>query len=168
MFIRKATDLDIPELVLLFEKVKEKLCADGYFHWTESYPGLEHIKSDIEEKILYVLVEKEQLLGAVSLNEKQEEAYQTLNWAYNEAPILVVHRLVVLPSKQGQGLGKILMNFIENFAKENGNPSIRLDTFSENNAVVNFYKKLDYQYVGDVFFRNITAPFYCLEKSIPA
>ena len=46
------------------------------------------------------------------------------------------------------------MKFIENFAKDSGCLSVRLDTFSQNKKNNNLYSKLGYKKLGKIYFRD--------------
>ncbi len=78
---------------------------------------------------------------------------------------MYVHRLAVDPKYQKKGIGRSLMNFAENYARNNGLKSIRLDTFSENERNNRFYKSRKYIQLNDVYFPNQSKfPFHCYEK----
>lgn len=58
------------------------------------------------------------------------------------------------------------MNFAENFAHENNYSSIRLNAYSQNKRVVEFYKKRKYFIRGNVKFPGREYPFHCMEKVV--
>lgn len=58
------------------------------------------------------------------------------------------------------------MNFAENYAKEKSYNSIRLDAYSRNHQVIEFYKKRKYIVRGEIFFKEREHPFYAMEKEI--
>ena len=69
-----------------------------------------------------------------------------------------------MPKYQRKGFGKLLMDFAENFAINNGFVSVRLDTFSKNKRNLDFYTKRNYTKLEPIFFPNqSTDPFYCFE-----
>ena len=80
--------------------------------------------------------------------------------------MLVIHRLVINPKHQKHGYARILMDFAEDFAKNNDYTSIRLDAYIPNERVIAFYKKRNYHISGKVFFPGRDQPFYCMEKLI--
>jgi GNAT superfamily N-acetyltransferase len=136
----------------------------GIFQWDEIYPNREQIEEDVRDRSLYVARDKGICLGAVSLNEKQEEAYQQLEWCGTE-PALVVHRLCVDPSFQGLGIAGQLMSFAEDLALQLGWASIRLDAYAGNPKAVALYEGRGYRRVGQVSFPRRDLPFYCFEKT---
>ena len=70
------------------------------------------------------------------------------------------------PNYQGKGYAKKLMDFAEKFANENNYSSIRLDAYSQNKRVVEFYKKRNYIIRGSVNFPEREYPFHCMEKEL--
>ncbi|MEZ5022089.1 MAG: GNAT family N-acetyltransferase [Chitinophagales bacterium] len=97
---------------------------------------------------------------------RTEAEYQKVDWKCNDSKVLVIHRLVVNPKHQKQGYAKLLMDFAEDFATNNGYSSIRLDAYSENKAVIEFYQKRNYIQRGNVNFPGREHPFYCMEKEV--
>jgi ribosomal protein S18 acetylase RimI-like enzyme len=65
-----------------------------------------------------------------------------------------------------RGYAQKLMDFAENFAKENNYSSIRLDAYSQNERVIEFYKKRNYFIRGNINFPERKHPFHCMEKEI--
>ena len=157
---------DLPALVTLFQDAKDYLDQQKIFQWTDFYPSKEVIEKDLKDQTLFVLKDKQVLIGAVTLNDHQDEEYQSIPWKFSAQKVLVIHRLMVDPTFQNQGYAKQLMNFAEAFAKKQHYSSIRLDTYTKNKISFEFYKKRNYVLRGTVFFRGRKDPFYCLEKDL--
>ncbi|HEY8364661.1 MAG TPA: GNAT family protein [Haloplasmataceae bacterium] len=51
---------------------------------------------------------------------------------------------------QGLGIGKIAMNFIEEYAKNCGFERMELGVFGFNTKAINFYLKLGYKHIGSI------------------
>lgn len=141
----------------------EEMRLAKIFQWDDIYPNKEQLEEDLKEGTLFVARNGEICLGAVSFNEKQEDAYQQVDWRGSD-PVLVVHRLCVDPSFQGQGIAKELMSFGEKLAIKRGYAGIRLDAYSGNPKAVGLYERLGYQKAGSVSFPRRDLPFYCFEK----
>lgn len=56
-----------------------------------------------------------------------------------------VYYLAVAPNLQGRGLGRILMDAAERWARDQGLPKIQLMVRTDNNAVREFYAHLGYE-----------------------
>ncbi|MFD2565003.1 GNAT family N-acetyltransferase [Aquimarina rubra] len=79
---------------------------------------------------------------------------------------MVIHRLVIDPKYQAKAYARKLMDFAEKFANENNYSSIRLDTYSQNKRVIDFYEKRKYFIRGNVNFPERKYIFHCIEKEI--
>ena len=99
------------------------------------------------------------------LNEKQDQEYKEIGWSTaDEDKNIVVHRLAVHPLEQGKGIGRMLADFAEQWAKENHYDAIRLDTYSQNPRNQKFYMKRGYKDLGSVFLQyKKEHPYYCYE-----
>ena len=164
--IQLADSSDLSRLVELFQSAKKQLDQQEIFQWTDFYPSKEVIEKDLKDQTLFVLKNKQDLIGAVTLNDHQDEEYQSIHWKFNAEKVLVIHRLMVDPKFQNQGYARQLMDFAEAFAKKHHYSSIRLDTYTQNKISFEFYKKRNYVLRGTVFFKGRKDPFYCLEKDL--
>jgi predicted GNAT family N-acyltransferase len=73
-----------------------------------------------------------------------------------------LRQMAVLNNLQGKGIGKALMIFAENLARDRGYKKISMH--ARKNAI-GFYEKMGYVRVGDEF-EEITIPHYLMEKKL--
>lgn len=73
-----------------------------------------------------------------------------------------LRQMAVLNDLQGQGIGKALLQFAENVARDRGYQKI---TMHARKNAAGFYEKLGYRVIGDEFIE-ITIPHYLMEKSL--
>ncbi|RYZ22325.1 MAG: GNAT family N-acetyltransferase [Chitinophagaceae bacterium] len=102
-----------------------------------------------KDHILMVAYEDEQLLGCCML---VEEAHDTVR----------LRQMAVLNDLQGKGVGKALMSFAENIARDRGYK--RITMHARKNAQ-GFYEKMGYKKNGEEFVE-ITIPHYVMEKAL--
>ena len=163
--IRKANLKDLHSVKKIAEACATNMINQGVFQWNEHYHSLAIFKKDIEEENLYVIDLDGIVYGCIMFSEEKDPLYNTINWLTPDRSNLYLHRLAIHPLQQKKGWGKKLMDFAENYALENGNISIRLDTFSQNLRNNTFYKARGYTRLGDVYFvKQSTFPFHCYEK----
>jgi predicted amidohydrolase/GNAT superfamily N-acetyltransferase len=160
----KLSDLEV--LFQMYLNGKNELERNGIHQWTSSYPTIAIIEKDLRKGVLYVLKKNNEIVGAINISEEQETEYQSVNWKFEDSKVLVVHRLVVNPKNQRQGFAQKLMDFAEDYAMANDYYSIRLDAYSQNKRVIDFYKKRNYVIRGNVNFLERAYPFHCMEKNI--
>lgn len=164
MIIVKPTIADIPELLQVTNACGEAMIKNGIHQWNDDYPSYEAFEKDIEIGQLWVLKATNVIIGSVVISEIIDEEYKTIKWLTPNIKNVYIHRLAIHPSQQGKGLAQKLMDFAEDYAKENGFLSVRLDTFSVNKRNNTFYKKRGYQKLGDVYFpKQSEYPFHCYE-----
>jgi len=135
------------------------------FQWDENYPNIEIFKKDIDNQNLYVYRDNSIVLGCIMLSLSKDEVYDNVKWLTKDEKNLYVHRLAVDPKYQKKGIGKLLMDFAEEYGLKNGLKSVRLDTFSKNDRNNKFYRSRNYIQLDDVYFPNQSEfPFHCYEK----
>ena len=164
--IEKGQLFDLEKLFQIYLNGKIDLENNGIYQWTDNYPTISIIEDDLKKDVLYTLKNNEEIIGAINISEEQETAYDSIKWEFDSSKILVIHRLVIDPKHQKKGYAQKLMDFAEEFAKENNYTSIRLDAYSQNFRVIEFYKKRNYVIRGNVNFQERENEFYCMEKEI--
>lgn len=141
----------------------QRMESEGIDQWNVRYPNREIFEQDIAKGTLHGYVDNDQLQGVICLNEEQSPEYYGLPWITAGDKVLVIHRLVVHPEMQHQGIARQLMDYAENHAEKHGYTSIRLDVYSGNPYAIRLYEKRGFQRVGEVRFPGRRLPFYCYE-----
>jgi len=155
---------EIPEIMSLTQACAQAMIAQNIYQWNEHYPSPEAFKNDIKRKELYVLKNEDSILGTLVISTLMDEEYIPINWLTPSLNNYYIHRLAVHPNFQGIGLGQLLMDYGEAFAKAKKATSIRLDTFSQNRRNQRFYEARGYQKLGNIYFpKQSEYPFYCYE-----
>jgi ribosomal protein S18 acetylase RimI-like enzyme len=166
--ITTATLAQIEEITHLYRACGAKMLQHGFDNWGDFYPTVATIRTDIQHQNLFALVtSKNQILGVVVLDEIQPPMFAEVNWQFPSSSILVVHRLAVSPDYQGNGYAKKLMKFAEMYASQQHYQAIRLDAYSINKKLLQFYKNLGYQITKEAISLGAKwkHPFHCFEKS---
>tara|TARA_B100001027_G_scaffold98357_1_gene67564 strand:+ start:503 stop:1024 length:522 start_codon:yes stop_codon:yes gene_type:complete len=167
IYIRKAIQGDLDAVMKIIQSCTNDMISQKIFQWNDKYPDRETFFNDIENEDLLLLVQDNQLLGCVSVTNKMDDFYSTIDWIAATKKNIYVHRLAIHPKYQGLGYAKRIMNYIENDAIENNYNSIRLDTFSMNKKNNNFYSNIGYEKLGQIYFRDQSdMPFNCYEKCL--
>ena len=163
---RKAEQADIPALCQLFESSIQDMDEKGLDQWRwEVYPNEAVLMEDVQEQTLYLLEEEGEPLAAFTINEEQDDQYATLHWHFGVRPA-VLHRLVVSPKRQRQGLGREAMGHVLRIAKEAGYDSLRLDTYLKNTRAMALYEGIGMRKAGQVKFDHRTTLFQCYEIAL--
>ena len=102
-----------------------------------------------KENMLIAAFEDEDILGCCML---VEESQLTVR----------LRQMAVLNDLQGKGIGRALMSFAENLARDRGYKSISMH--ARKNAV-GFYEKMGYRVASEEFIE-ITIPHFVMEKRL--
>ncbi|MCR6721849.1 MAG: GNAT family N-acetyltransferase [Chitinophagaceae bacterium] len=114
--------------------------------------GLTFTEDELEQEKDHLLIaafEDEHMLGCCMLIE--------------EKPGLArLRQMAVLNDLQGKGIGRALMNFAENIARDRGYRSICMHARAN---ALGFYEKVGYRIKGEQF-TEVTIPHYMMEKDL--
>lgn len=102
-----------------------------------------------KDNMLIAAFEEEEMLGCCMLVEKDPDTVR-------------LRQLAVLNDLQGKGIGRALMNFAENLARDRGYKNISMH--ARKYSIV-FFEKMGYQIKGDEFVE-LTIPHYEMEKQL--
>jgi N-acetylglutamate synthase-like GNAT family acetyltransferase len=145
MRIRKATEEDIAVITELAEKI-----------W---WPAYRNIISD--EQISFMLKDmysadslKKQFLSGVEfiLAEEENLSVAFAGFSLIEPEVYKLHKLYVLPSEQGNGTGKKLIEYIADLAREQGGKILELNV-NRGNSASEFYKKVGFEIIAETSFK---------------
>lgn len=114
--------------------------------------GLSFSPSELEKEKDNMLIgafEEEQMLGCCMLVEEKEGTVR-------------LRQMAVLNDLQGKGVGRALMNFAENLARDRGFKTISMHA---RKGTTMFFEKMGYKITSPEFVE-ITIPHYIMEKEL--
>jgi GNAT superfamily N-acetyltransferase len=114
--------------------------------------GLHFTPDELEKEkgeILIAAFEEEKMLGCCMLVRSDKDTVR-------------LRQMAVLNNLQGKGVGRALMQFAENIARDLG---YRKLTMHARVTATGFYEKLGYAVTGELF-EEVTIPHYIMEKSL--
>ena len=114
--------------------------------------GLSFTKEELENEKEHLLIgayEDDKMLACCMLVEENSKTVR-------------LRQMAVLNDLQGKGIGKALMIFAENLARDRGYKKI---TMHARKIATGFYEKMGYVRVGNEF-EEITIPHYLMEKKL--
>lgn len=162
--IRLANKSDIPEILEMTGACAQHMISNGIYQWNEHYPSEKAFEKDLDRGELYVLEMDEKIIGSIVISTLMDEEYVPVEWLTPNENNVYIHRLGVHPEVQGKGYAQQMMQFAEEYARNQNFVSVRLDTFSQNKHNQRFYEKRGFQRLGDIFFpKQSEHPFHCYE-----
>jgi predicted GNAT family N-acyltransferase len=114
--------------------------------------GLSFTDEELEKEKDEVLIgafEDEKMLGCCMLIKQPDNTVR-------------LRQMAVMNNLQGKGIGRALMNFAENIARDMGYKKLSMHA---RKTAAGFYEKLGYKKAGDEFFE-VTIPHYVMEKQL--
>lgn len=114
--------------------------------------GLSFTQEELDtekEDILIAAFEDEKILGCCMLIQEDPQTVR-------------LRQMAVLNNLQGKGIGRALMQFAENLARDRGYTRM---TMHARASATGFYEKLGYEISGDQFYE-VTIPHYIMEKTL--
>jgi GNAT superfamily N-acetyltransferase len=135
-------------------------------HGTKEYQQMVKLREDILRKPLGLSFtpeelenEKENMLIAAFEDDRMLACCMLVE----ENTVTVrLRQMAVLSNLQGKGIGRAILNFAENIARDRG---YRIISMHARKNVVPFFERLDYRIVGSEFIE-ITIPHYVMEKKL--
>ncbi|OBQ55793.1 GNAT family N-acetyltransferase [Tamlana sp. s12] len=139
---------DIEAVLKLFKEAAEKISKKKVDHWQYwTNPPIEKIKwveAGIKNGEFYFIKNKDAVtIGMVRVLDEDE-----LYWGKKDDLSKYIHSLVVIETFEGQGIGKLVLQKIENEAKNNGFDYLRLDADSKNPKLCKYYENQGFEKVG--------------------
>ena len=162
MEIVEATEKDIPVIHELAEKI-----------W---WPTYRPILS--EEQISFMLKNmyseealEEQMLGDIKFllvkRDNEYVAFTGYSIEYGSDSVLRILKIYVLPSEQGKGTGKNLIEYLSGLAKDLNIPRVELNV-NRANPALGFYQKMGFQIVEtvDIPYHQFVMNDYVMQKRV--
>ena len=170
---RKATENDIDRIAEIYGEIHDEIEAGlvniGWMR--EVYPNAKTAAASVQRGDMFVMEDGGQIVAAAIMNHVYIAEYAEVTWQYDvpQEQVMVLHTLVVSPKLKGKGYGTKFVAFYEDYARENGCVSLRMDTNANNTSARTLYQKLGYTEVAIVTseFNGLHAiPLVCLEKKL--
>lgn len=151
MNFRLAKKEDEQKIQQLYHDGSESLRARGVDQWQgEQLPNTEKLDEHIAEEEIFVLEDEGEIVGTVVVT-KIEPAYAHIQGQWiSEEEFFALHRVAVKGNSYRKGYGRSLFCGAEEWAKEKGIHSLRVDTHKDNLPMQNLLKQCGYTYCGEV------------------
>jgi len=153
---------ELTSIIDIYKNAIKTMLNNNIFQWDEFYPDKEILENDINKKQLYKITLNNDIISTFAINKEYDMDYLDGKWEYNGNDFVILHRLCVNPKYQNKGFGTKTILRIEEYLKDNGIKSIRLDTFSKNPIALRLYGKLGYKKTGEANWRK--GLFFLFEK----
>lgn len=133
---------DLPRIFELYKVATEFMISKNQVPWPKFSEDL--IVDEISNLKQWKLVDNNKIacIWATTLND-------ALIWgADNAIPSLYLHRIATDPGYRGQALVSHVIEWADNYCKQNALKYVRLDTVGLNKGLIGHYKKLGMDFLG--------------------
>ncbi|MFK7783908.1 MAG: GNAT family N-acetyltransferase [Crocinitomicaceae bacterium] len=142
MKIENSELADVPKIFDLYRIATNYMKSKNQVHWPE-FPK-ELVVNEIEENRQWKLSIDDQIacIWATALSDE-------LIWGTrNNEPSVYIHRIATNPDFRGQNLVGKLIDWANDFGKNNNLEYIRMDTVGLNKGLISHYEKFGFQFLG--------------------
>ena len=152
MIIRKAVLQDISSIAEIYNGICDAQ-AEGKMvvSWIKGvYPTEDTALAALQRDDLFVMEEKDKIVGTAIINQKQMDSYYNADWKFSaeDKEVMVLHTLAISPEFVRKGYGSEFVKYYEEYAREKRCPYLRMDTNAINKTARALYKKLGYEEIG--------------------
>ena len=141
--VRVATLDDLDRLQALREEVAVDLLQRG-IPWNPHATSRQKLEEWVGQSTIWVATSGDELAGMVAVWWADPTGY----WPKADLGVYV-HDLLVSPARKGQGVGALLLRWVESFAEGRGRKLVRLDCEAANLRLCRYYQDLGYSQVGE-------------------
>lgn len=148
--LRKATETDLEQMVLIAQAARERMKAMGIDQWQKAgYPGREHFAADVASERGYVFECGGEIAAVCAVTFTGDISYQKIDGAWlTDGEYATVHRLAVAPAHLRQGVARQVFEAVCALAKERGMGSVRVDTHRDNKPMQAALTAAGFTYCG--------------------
>lgn len=162
MEFRKTTVGDIARVAEIFDGARETMHAQGIDQWTDGYPAVSDIQSDIDAGISYVLCDGGRIVATCAVLLDGEPTYTEIvggTWLTDSSDdenttYVAVHRVATDKACRGKGLASRLLSEAAVIGRRAGKRSLRIDTHRDNKPMQNMLARNGLSLCGEITLRS--------------
>ncbi len=149
--IMQAEPDDLSVVLGIFDEAVAGMVAQGNVKQWGTAPFsevsriVERFREWLANDTFYVALKDEKAVGAICVN----CSYPPYCWQDAPDNCAYVHPFATSPSVRGQGVGRVLLRFVEEYARQQGKPYLRLDCFAENPKLPAYYENEGFVACGE-------------------
>jgi GNAT superfamily N-acetyltransferase len=136
--IRPAADADLPAIISLRREAETWLAQAGIEQWTAKWQDVADQKAarNLRQQRTWVTLDQhDDIAATVTLGGPDEDL-----WRPWDGPALYLYKLIVARRHAGQDLGAMILDWACGKAANWGYPSLRLDAWPANPALLDYYR----------------------------
>ncbi len=140
-FIVNATEDDFSTICRLFEEAISFQKRNNFIGWS-SYDK-DYLKADIQNGLLFKMIKDGQIISIFSICHND-----ILIWREREnGNAVYLHRIILNQVFKGEKVFRKILDWAIEFSKKNKLKHIRMDTWADNDKIIEYYKSYGFKYV---------------------
>lgn len=139
--IINTTHDDYDKIFWLFKKAMQLQGKNDYKVWNSIDEAA--LKKDITNKLQYKILKENDIICVFSI--QYNDPFIWRNRDKNDA--IYLHRIVVHPKFKGQRQFEKVLNWAKQFALQNNLQFVRMDTWADNEKIINYYKSFGFDLI---------------------
>lgn len=145
---------DIETCMDIIKQGKKFQNEQGFTQWTDDYPNMDTIRSDIQNAKAYIIKMDDRIAGYICIDFDGEPAYADIQGTWRaQKPYAVIHRMAFQKEFRGIGLTDLTFKLIEKLCIQNDIYYIRVDTDFLNKRMQHILKKNNFVNCGRIIFQ---------------
>ncbi len=165
MEILQAKEPDIVEALYIIKTAFDsKNLIKNY--WRPPLPDYENLSKELSEGMLFMIREMNISIGTLSFTNDAPETYKKIEWETENNKSLFIKRIAIAPNWLNKKLKSHISEFIDNYARENKYEAVKLNVYSTNEEMNNFYMELGFIPRNKNKTEDFETPFNYYEKVI--
>lgn len=141
--INNATPVDLPVIFNLFDEAIQFQKANNYIGWNNY--DREFIKADVKNSLLFKIDCDNEIACIFSICFSDD-----VIWREKEAgDAIYLHRIVLNRKFAGKKMFNKVLEWAIQFAKDKKLSYIRMDTWAENEKIIEYYKSYGFKFIED-------------------
>lgn len=139
---------ELNTVLRLFKEAAEKIAKKQIDHWQYwKNPPAEKVAwvkaGLVDNEFFFIKTTEDTLVGMVRILNEDD-----LYWGTQTEKAKYIHSLVIKEAYNGKCIGSKVINHVENLAKQEGCPYLRLDADAKNPKLCLYYENLGFKQVG--------------------
>ena len=141
--VENTTLEDLDFIGWLYDEAIKYQQKNNYFGWQEMDRA--YLQREVERKLHYKIVQDGTIICAFSV-----VFSDPLIWRDRDrGKSIYLHRIVVNPNFKGQKQFAKVLQWAIDYSTANGLSSIRMDTWTANPSIINFYKQYGFEFIEE-------------------
>lgn len=148
--IVNTTKEDLDKILQLFEQAMDLQGKNGYKVWSDIDKIA--LEKDIENKLQFKIVRGNDIVCIFSIQHNDPFIWR----ARDKNDAIYLHRIVVNPNFKGQKQFEKVLNWAKDFARQNNLRFVRMDTWADNDKIIDYYKSFGFVFIE--YYTTTNAP----------